>query len=179
MLRKSSTPSPAAHTATSFSSRCSKQALQAETFLALGLPTEYKAALIEYATAEHRGSIHFIEPKAVPPKPAKPAATGGGGGGGGTGASTDISGEAWDLRELCKDLAPYASWDDVKPHADFKDLPVVNIDLLGNANPATRVAAMEALVRTNEDTAAYLKTNHPHQRREQRLWSCCVQAAAG
>ena len=115
------------------------------------MPKEYKAALIKYATAEHRGSIYFVEPKAVPPKP---ATGGGGGGGGGTGASTDIGGEAWDLRELCKDLAPYASWDDVKPHADFKDLPVVNIDLLGNANSATRVAALEAVVRTNEDTAA-------------------------
>ena len=156
MLRRSATPSPPA--AAPFSFRCTKEALEIETFLARGMPKEYKAALINYAAATaERGSIHFIEAMAVPPKPA--ASGGGGGGDGAGGASTGVGEGPWDLRELCKELAPSASWDDLKPHADFKDLPVVNIDLLAHADPATRVAALEALVRTNEDTAAYLKTN--------------------
>ena len=93
----------------------------------------------KYAEPTCRGFVHFIEPVAVPPKPAA--------GGRGEGGGTRTGGKAWDLRDLCKELNPNGSWDDVTSHT-FKTLPVVIVDLLVHESLGT--AALGTLAGLNQ-----------------------------
>ena len=74
---------------------------------------------------------------------------------------TRQDGQAWDLRDLCNALKPVASWNDIAPHRQFEDLPVVNLDLLAHTNCATSINTLYTIVRLNQDYMAPFFESNP------------------